>query len=157
MVDIEQRALRALEQQRLAARARFLQQRGDVRDHRLQLRGEPQRLVERRRERHGIALEILREHEVVIFEQRRELCREPVRVEEVLQPDRAAGDLVLVRGPDAAAGGADLRIAHRAFARLVERDVAREDQRTRGRDLETRPDADARALELADFLQQRRW
>ena len=138
VVDVEQRTLRAFEQQRLAARARFLQQRRDVGDHRLQLGGERQRLVERPRERHRVALEILREHEVVEFEERRELRGEPVRVEEILQPDRAPGDLVLVRGTDAASGGADLRIAHRAFARLVERDVIGEHQRTGGRDLEPR-------------------
>ena len=79
VVDVEQRALRALEQQRLAARARVLQQRRDVGDHRLQLGGEPERLVERPRERDGIALEILREHEVVEFEQRRELRGEAIR------------------------------------------------------------------------------
>jgi len=91
----------------------------------------------------------------VVFEERRELRGEPVRVEEILQPDRAPGDLVLVRGADAASRGADLRIAHCAFARLVERDVTGEHQRAGGGDLEPRAHRYGRALELADFLQQR--
>ena len=118
--------------------------------------GERQRVVERLREWHRVALEILRQHEIVELEQRLELRGEAIGVEEVLQADRAPRDLVLVGGADAAAGRPDLRVAHRAFARLVERDVVRKDQRARRRDLEARTHGDAGALELADLLQQRR-
>ena len=90
------------------------------------------------------------------LEQRLELGGEAVGIEEVRQPDRAARDLVFVRGTDAAARRADLRLAHRALARLVERNVARQHERARGRDLEPRPHLDAGGLELADLLQERR-
>ena len=51
VVDVEQRALRAFEQQRLAARARLVDQRGDVADHRHDLASEREQLVAHRRER----------------------------------------------------------------------------------------------------------
>ena len=104
----------------------------------------------------GSHLVVVHEHEVVQFEQRFELAREQVRVEQVLHAQRAARDLVLVGRPDAAAGGADLVHAHRVLARLVERDVDRQHQRTRRRDLESRAHVDAGGLEFADFRQQRR-
>ncbi len=133
-----------------------LQQRGDVGHHRLELRGERERVVARLRERHGVALEIFRQHEVVELEHRLELRGEALGIEEVLHADRAARDLVFVRRPDAAACRADLRVAHRALARLVEGDVVRKDQRARRRELQPRTHLDAGAFELADLLQQRR-
>ena len=90
------------------------------------------------------------------LEQRRELRREAIGIEEILHPDRAAGDLVFVRRADAAARGADLGVAHRAFARLVECHVIGEHERAGRRDLEPRPHRHACAFELADLLQQRR-
>jgi hypothetical protein len=42
---------------------------------------------------------------------------------QVLHPQRAARDLVFVRGADAPARRADLRVAHPGFARLIESDV----------------------------------
>src|SRR4029077_4458956 len=83
VIDVEQRTLRTLEQQRLAAGACVLQKRRDVGDHRLQVGGQTERVVQRLVERNGVALEILREHEVVEFEQRPELRGEAIRIEEV--------------------------------------------------------------------------
>ena len=136
MIDVEQRTLRAFEQKRFAARARCLQERGHVRRHRPQRIGERERLVPRLRERHRFCSIVLDEDEIVELEQRLELRREAIGIEEILEPDRAPGDLVLVRGADAAAGRADLAVAHRAFAGLIERDVVREHQRAGRGDLE---------------------
>ena len=58
-------------------------------------------------ERHGLRLEVLREHEVVVVEQHLQLAGEAIRVEQVLHPQRATRDLVLVGGPDAARRRAD--------------------------------------------------
>jgi hypothetical protein len=92
----------------------------------------------------------------VVFEHALELGGEAVRIEQVLDAQRAAGDLVLVGRADAAAGGADAGVAHRHLARLIERDVVGHDQRTRGRDRQARAHLDAGALEFRDLLQQRR-
>lgn len=46
-----------------------------------------------------------------------------VRVKHVGDPDPDAGDLVLIAGSDATAGGADLLAAHVAFGDLVDGDV----------------------------------
>ncbi len=59
-------------------------------------------------ERHGLRLEVLRQHEVVELEQPLQLGGEAIGVEQVLHPQRAARDLVLVGGADAAPGRADL-------------------------------------------------
>ena len=100
----------------------------------------------------GVALEVLRQHEVVVVEQRLELGGEAIGVEEVLHAQRAARDLVLVGGPDAAPGRADLAPSPIArLARLVERHVAGQDERARGRDRQARAQLDARGLELADL------
>ncbi len=155
MVDVEQRALRAFEDQRLAALAHRMDAFGDIGDHRHELRRERERFIARLLERHFGLLEILRQHEVVIVEQLRELRREAVRVEQVLHADRAPRDLVLVGGADAAAGRADLVARGRALARLVERHVISQHQRAGRRDREPRTHVDTRLLELADFLQQR--
>ena len=102
-----------------------MQEAGDVRDHRSQLERVRERLVARALERHGIALVEMDEHEVVQLEQGRELGREAVRIEEILHAQGAPRDLVLVRGADAAPGGADLSRTHRGLARLIEGDVHR--------------------------------
>ncbi len=88
-------------------RARVLQQRRDIADHRQQRRRESQRRVERLLEGNRVALEVLRQHEVVIIEQRLELRGEAIGIEQVLQAHRAPRDLVFVGRADAASGGAD--------------------------------------------------
>ena len=123
MVDVEECALRALEQQRIAPLACLLQQCGDIRHHRTQRIGEGQRVVARLRERHRRGVKILFEHEIVELEDLAQLRCETIGVEKILETDRAARDLVLVRRADAAAGRADFRFAHGALARLIERHV----------------------------------
>jgi hypothetical protein len=70
------------------------------------------------------------------LEQRFKLRGKAIGVEQVLHAQRAASDLVFVRGADAAPRRADLFIAHRRFPRLVECYVDRQHERARRRDLE---------------------
>ena len=76
MVDVQQRALRAFEQQRFAARARVLEQAGDIGNHRTDFTGQRQQFVARARERHGVDLVVVHEHEIVQLEQGFEFARE---------------------------------------------------------------------------------
>jgi len=73
---------------------------------------------------------VVLEHEVVEVEHLAELRREAVALEEVRDAHGPACHLVLVRGPDTAAGGADSIRATRALARLVKQDVRGQDQGT---------------------------
>jgi hypothetical protein len=76
-------------------------------------------------------------------------------LEQVLQAQRAARDLVLVGRADAAAGGADFLRALRMLARLVERRVIGQDQRAGFRNDEPRHDVlHAGLLELVHFRKQ---
>ena len=88
-------------------------------------------------------------------EQPRDLFVQRVGLGEVHHADRAAADLVLVSGADAALGGADLHaIAGRLLAMRVELAVQREDQRRVLGDLEIiggyRDALLAQPLDLAD-------
>ena len=58
-----------------------------------------------------------------------ELHRHGLRLGQVADADGAAGDLVLIGRADAAAGGADLRVAARRLARAVDGRMQRQDQR----------------------------
>ena len=157
VIDVEQRALRAFEQQRLAARACTLDRGRHVPDHRRDRLALRECLVARPREVDRLRLVVVDEHEIVQVEQALELLGEARGLEQVLHAQRAPRDLVLVRGADAAAGRADLqRRAERGLARLVERDVDRQHERARRRDDEARAHVDARLLELADLLHERR-
>ena len=71
---------------------------------------------------------------IVMGQQALDLAVERVRFGKVHQADRAAADLVLVGGADAALGGADLDpFAGRRFPVRVELAMQREDQRGRFR------------------------
>ncbi len=128
MVDVEQRALRALEQDALAGAARDIEQvPGHVhegQDFRRDLRelGE-QRLLGELRLAEAAA------QRVVVHEDAIDLGAERRRVAQVLHADGAAADLVLVGGADAAAGRADLAGAGGFLADDVELAVQRQDER----------------------------
>ena len=66
---------------------------------------------------------------VVVHQQAVDLGAQRAEVLQVLRADGAAPDLVLVGRADAAPGGADLALAGRALAHLVELAVQRQDQR----------------------------
>ena len=110
VVDVEQRALRAFEQQRLAARARRA---GAARRRRRpSARSAARARASRRassRSRTGGACSSCVSTKLWKSSSALELLGEAVGIEQVLHAQRAARDLVLVRRADAAAGGADLR------------------------------------------------
>jgi hypothetical protein len=128
VVDVEQHALRAFEQHALAGAQRDVEvaphgsgerqhEVGDLRQVAAQPLAVHRRLVEARPQR------------VMVRAQAVEQRVEFVEVGEVADADRAAADLVLVGGADAAAGGADLARARGILAQAVEVAVDRQDQR----------------------------
>ena len=70
---------------------------------------------------------------VVVHEDAVDLGPERGQVAQILHADGAPADLVLVGGPDAAAGGADLVGAGGVLADDVELAVQRQDERRRSR------------------------
>ena len=155
VVDVEQRPLRALEQQVLARAIGLVERTRDVGHHRRQPRRHRERFVAGAGEIHRRCVQVLRQHEVVVIEQLLELRAQAAGHEEILQPDRAPRDLVLVGRPDAAAGGADLSGAACRLARDIERGVVRQDQRTGFRDPDAPVELHAGARELVHLLEQR--
>ncbi len=75
-------------------------------------------------------------------------------IEQVLHAQRAAGDLVFIGRADAATGRADLAVALARFARLVDGDVVRQDQRADFGNLQARTHVQTGGLKLFDFLEQ---
>jgi hypothetical protein len=75
--------------------------------------------------------------------------------EQVVHAHRAPADLVLVGGPDAATGGADLGVTALGFASAVERDVVRQNQGAGAADAQPFAHRHAGPLELVDLGQQR--
>jgi hypothetical protein len=132
VIDVEQRALRALEQDALARLA------GIVEDAATPV-GIGQHLAARvsscllsnvtRRSTSSIAEPAAQR--VVMAAGASILAVERVAVEQVAQADGAAADLVLIGGADAAPGGADLRArcSRGFFAQAIELAVQRQDQR----------------------------
>jgi hypothetical protein len=127
--DVEQHALRAFEQDAAALAALVAQ----PHPHRLGVllheRGNLAQLCEQRGAVDGRLVEAGPQRVVVgteAIEHRLEL----VQVGKVAHPDRPATDLVLIRGADTAAGGADLALARGGLAPDIELAVQREDQRT---------------------------
>ena len=128
MVDVEQHALRAFEQYALAVAARLVEvapdrprerqdEVGDLGEVALQSLAVDGRLAEAGAQRVMVRAQPV-EHRVEVVELRK-----------VAHADRAAADLVLISGADAAAGGADLAGAARVLAQRVEVAVDRQDQR----------------------------
>jgi len=155
VIDVEQRALRTLEQQALAGLLHGVQIAGDILDHGRDGRRQSHGLVADLGGRHGGRPQVLGEDEVMVVEQFGELFVEQRGIEQVLHAQGAARDLVFVGRADAAARGADLALALAGFARLVDGDVVRQDQRTDFRNLQARADIQASGLEFFDFLEQR--
>ncbi len=128
MIDVEQHALRAFEQDAPAAPPRLVE--GDP-DGPGELQHELGDLAQ-------IALEAgavdagpaeAGAQRVVMGADAVELGAESAEMGEIADPDRAAADLVLIGRADAAPGGADLAGARRILAQSVEIAVEREDER----------------------------
>ncbi len=155
VVDVEQRTLRAFEQDVVAVFTRVVQQVDRVVDPGADALGELEAAVERLLVVDRVDLVILRQHEVVVLQHLGQFFAEMLRMHEFAKANAAARDLVFVRGTDAATGGADLVGAFLQFARLIERNVVWEDQGAGGADFQVVADNDALRGDLVDFLQQR--
>jgi hypothetical protein len=154
VVDVEQAALRAFEQQVLARAVGLVQAARHIGNQRQQARSEAHRFVERLLEIHLGLLVIVGQHEVVEVENLGQLLGEAHRLEEILEPQRPARDLVLVGRADAAAGGADLLRPLGGLAGEVQGGVVGQDQRAGFRDAQPRRDRHARGAELVHLLDQ---
>ena len=128
VVDIEQHALRAFEQDAAALGLGIAQGRPhrlDEGQHRWRdlVQLGDQRFAVDRRDAEADA------QRVVVGEQPVELRADIVEMGKVADPQRAAAGLVLIRRADAAAGGADRAGAAGIFPRAIEIAVQRQDQR----------------------------
>ena len=128
MVDVEQRPLRALEQDALAGAAVLVEQPPHRVLERQHFRGDAGEFIIDRLGRDLGEAEAAPQG-VVVGEQPLDFFRQRVEVGEVIEADGAPPDLVLVGRADAALGGADLGAGAAALAQGIEFPVERQDQR----------------------------
>ena len=153
VVDVEQRALRALEQDDAVVVERAVGQRRRVGDELLQAMAEREVLVAHRLE---VQPRVARERpqaQALRLERGHDLLLEDLLVEHVLHADPEARGLVGVAGPDPALRRADLELAELRLAGVVEHQVVGHDQVGVGRDLEP-ADVDAPRPQVVDLLGQ---
>src|SRR3990167_1937384 len=155
VVDIQQRALRAFEHHALAVAPVLIQQLGNIRHQRAQALGQLQAFRKRFSVIHRVAVEIILERVVVILHHALELVGEGPGIEQITHTQAAARHLVLVGRADAAPGGADGGLATRLLARVIQRHVMRQDQRTGVAHAQTFRHVHAVAREFVHFLEQR--
>ena len=151
MVDVEQRALRALEQDRLPRAHRVGEQHRHVANHRPHPLGVLQQLSEHRLPVHRVVLD----QPVARGDVVADVLLEPLRIVEVADADAAARDLVLVRRPDAARGRADLPLAAPRLGEQIEIAVIRQNQVRLVADQHAVADVDAVPRQLVDLGEQR--
>ena len=151
MIDVEQRALRPFEQNRPPLAHGLGQQHRHVADPRLHPIGERQHLLEHRLPVHGAFLDqpVARRHVVA------DVGFQTGRIGEIADANAAAGDLVLVRGSNAARRGADLPLAAPCFRQQIEIAVVWQDQMRLVAEHNPVIDIDACADELVDFGKER--
>ena len=155
-VDVEQRALRAFKQQALAALDFVVERARNIGKHRQDAGAETlnHRHHAIKFQRRG-AVQVF-ELDVVEREIGADFFRHQRHIAQIAGAYRAAGDFVFVGGADAAAGGADFALTFAGFARLVERDVVGQNQRTGGGDFQAAGHVfHARSAQFVDFAQQR--
>ena len=128
MVDVEQRALRAFQQHRLALLERGVEQVAGVGDAVLESLGLGQQVLDDLGRVERLAVVDLDQHLVLQLQCGLDLLGQQRLVEHVGDTDPDAGDLVLIAGADAAAGGADLLAARVSLDDLVHGDVIRHQQ-----------------------------
>ncbi len=155
-VDVEHRALRALEQHVLTARVERLERLRDVGDQRLDALGLGEAVLEHLLEVDRRLLEIALQHEIVEIEYFAQLRGEPLALEQIRHAHCAPRHLVLVGRTDAAPRGADGIRATRALARLVEGDMRGQDQRARRADPQPLEHRHAARDEAIGLFEQRR-
>ena len=153
VVDVEQRALRALEQDGLALAHGVVQHLAGLGHVRLEDAGVRQVLLADLLDRVGVQAVDLLQDGVLLDEGGFDLQAEDLLVHEVLDADALAGHLVLVARADAALGGADLMIAQALLIGAVEILVVRHDDMRVAADLEVLA-GNALGLEHGHFLDQ---
>ena len=153
VVDVEQRALAALEEHDLVLVESLVQHERSVGDVGLKDVGECKKRINDLVDLERAAVVDLDEHLVLARERTLDLLAQDRRVEEVLHADAEAGDLVAVGRADAAAGRADLRVPEESLGHLVEGDVVRGDEMRIGADDELRG-IDASLVEGSHLMEQ---
>ena len=153
VVDVEQGALRALQQHRFAGLQRVVEQQPGVGDAVPEALGLLQQRLDHVLGVQRLAVVDLDQHLVLEFQRGLDLVGQQLGVEHVGDPDPHPGDLVLVAGPDAAAGGADLLAAHVALGDLVDGDVVGHQQVRVGGDQQLRG-VDAAIFEALQLVEQ---
>ena len=127
MVDIQQRALGALEENATPQLARLIEPFPNPIGEGQDLRRDLQQLGN-----DFIPIIFLDAQSpgqgVVMHQQRVHPGRQQIRIRQIANPNRATPDLVLVGRTDAAAGGADLVNATRRLAGAVDRAMQRQDR-----------------------------
>ena len=127
MVDVQQRALRAFEQDVLALAQRVVEQLGGLCHVRLQDASVRQVLFADLFDRVGVQAVNLLQDRILLGQRRLHLQTEDLFVHEILDADTATGCFVLVARTDAALRGADLVVAQALFVRTVQILVVRHD------------------------------
>ena len=154
VVDVEERALAALEEHGLS----FLQCPVDEQRCIRNVGPDPLRvLLEPPRDlaelECGLAVHLL-QPQVLLGERDLDLLAEDLGIEQILHADADAQRLVGVGRPDAAASRSDLELAEPALARLVDRQVPRHDHVRVARDVHASRGGEPARLELVDLRQE---
>ncbi|ETZ86467.1 hypothetical protein L829_0004 [Mycobacteroides abscessus MAB_030201_1075] len=135
MIDVQQGALRALQQDRLAALERLIELQAGIGDAVLESLGLFEHPIDNLIRVQRLAVVDLDQHLVLEFQCGMHLLAQRFLVQDVGDPDPDARHLVLIAGPDTTAGGANLLGSQISFGHLVDRDVVRHQQmRIRGQD-----------------------
>ena len=128
MVQIEHRALGALEQDVLPVRERVVEELRGVRDVRPELRGVSQVVLDDLVDRHRQPPVDLGQDLVPLLEDDPELLAQDLLVVEVLDADPHPGRSIGVRGTDPALRGAERVLAQEPFGHLLHLQVVGHDQ-----------------------------
>ncbi|RMN95057.1 hypothetical protein ALQ50_05526 [Pseudomonas coronafaciens pv. coronafaciens] len=155
VVDVQQRALGTFEHDVLAIATHLMQRSSDVEHQRLEQVSVFHALVECFLEVDGRLFVVIDQHKVVIVEQFAQLGGEALAVEQVADAQSATRHLVFVSRADTTTGGADLEFAAGFFARLIQCNVIRQDQRAGRADAQALAHRNAFLFQLDDFAQER--
>ena len=150
VVDVEQRALGALEEDGAAAVEHVPREPRRVGDVLLDPVAVGQVVLGHRLQVELGRLGVRAQLEPLGLERRGDLLAQDLLVQQVLHPDAEPGRLVGVAGPDPAARGADLQLAQLGLARVVEQGVVGHDQVRVGADAQAR-EVDALGAQVVEL------
>src|SRR5690606_19869060 len=153
-VDIQQRALRAFEQDVLSALAVVVQNVGYVCGHGQDFLAHLLELFQGRIDILGLFLEVLGENEVVVRHDFPQLDLEISGVAQVTQPNTPAGNLVFIRRADTPTGSTNLVVATGTLAGLIDTNVGAQDDRASQADFQAVTNGNTVRFKLPHFFQQ---